>query len=235
MERCGVKVSGFPMPAGIGCLETLVALCDYLEDHPSDEAAFEARFLPLLDLALNKFIEWAEREEPTPRRAWASSALVDRLMSLTAQADRLMAKNPSCEKRADVFGDRRRARLPESPISDLALDYVRRADSLAKKARALCIANPRGRQIRAGVLDEEEEWLQTITSLPPFNEDTWEKWAEVVYAKMLEEQDYVRVRRCLESAGTKSRLSSFRKAIFKAVKSNARRPAGDIRGITRPV
>lgn len=224
------------MPVGVCCLDDLLALCEHLEANKESASEFDARFLPILDFTLNKIIEWTECELASPLRAAASSALVDRLLFLTAQADQLMASNPSCKERVEMLGkDRRRARLPESPISWLALDYLREAVLAARRARLWEKFHHKGKQIRAAILDEDEEWLAKLTSLPPFNEDTWEKWAEVVYDKMLEEQDYVRVRRCLESAGTKSRLSSFRKAIFKAVESNARRPAGDIRGITRPV
>jgi hypothetical protein len=223
---------------GFGCLEQLREICNHLETCPARSADdFYTLFLPVLDFALNKLIEWSEADDSSALRDCASKELVDRLMSLTAQANRLMTTNDSASARAAEFGggDRRRARHPESPISLLAGDYLRRLVLLADRARMWrSLIDDDGQKVRAEVLDEDEKWIAKVECFPAFNSKTWKKWAEVVYAKMLAEQDYVRVRHVLEKMGGGKRLCEFRGAIFKAIKSLSHKPPGMIRGITRP-
>ena len=236
LERATERMRRVP---GFGCLEQLREICNHLEANPAKSADdFYTLFLPVLDTALNKLIEWSRADDSSPLRDCASKELVDRLMSLTAQANRLMTANNSTRARADEFGggDRRGARHPESPISLLAGDYLAELVSLADRARMWrSLIDDDGQKIRAEVLDEKEKWIAKVERLPAFNSETWKKWAEVVYEKMLAEQEFARVRRVLTKMGGKKRLCEFKLAIFKALKSLSCKPAGMTPGITRPV
>jgi hypothetical protein len=249
LERATERVRRVP---GFGCLEQLGEICKHLEANPANGAEdFYTLFLPVLDTALNKLIEWSEADDSSRLRDCASKELVDRLMSLTAQADRLMTTNNLTRARAAEFGggDRRGARHPESPISLLAGTYLAELVSLADRAWTWrSLIDDDGQKVRAEVLDEEEKWIAKVECLPisfchfspagsfcqGFNSNTWKKWAEVVYEKMLAEQDSVKVRRALGKMGGKKRLCQFKGAILKAIKSLSHKPTGMIRGSTKP-
>ncbi len=221
---------------GLGCLEELREICDRVEAEAEDgnTAAFRGLFLPVLDEAIDRIVEWIKSDENRKLKDVASGEFVERLMWLLPQADRLMQATECSQARRMEFGagDRRKSRAPETKVTELALEYLREQVELRHRARIWGRYHRKGKQIRAEILDEDEKWLTEIELLPEFDGegDNWEKWAEAVYSKMLKEQNFVRIKRALPSG---KRFSQFKGAIFGAIKSNSRRPLGGKLGVTR--
>jgi hypothetical protein len=213
-------------------------LCEALEANSS--ASFDENFRPLLHTVVGKLIEWAEGN--LSLKTSAAHALADIVRFLSAQKQKWTDEIPSFAKQMHQLSGKR---LPDAGIAWLADEYLNETISVRPTASFYC--KPLRGQSKSPAELLGMEWVRPLIDLPDFTEQSWKKWAAIVYARMRQEEESERVKIVLTNiqrkTGTresrerrrskKVRLSDKKKEIFKAIKAAAKKPVGTIRGLTR--
>jgi|SRR5579884_373005 len=186
-------------------------------------------FRLLIHRSVSQLIDWTEKTDSASwLNGWAGEALAELLRFLSSQ-EQFWRQNKKFDDVLQRFGDRRKARAPESYIAWLAGDYVRAIDGEWGCA-ALHLRSP----AMLFYSRERKRWLKKLAKLPAFSPASADEWGEIVYQEMLKDKEKIMGQPEMHKATSYVGFCDFRKTILRAVKSLARKPRGQVRGVTRP-